>query len=183
MARDTAHRIVAETDRLILREWAPDEFETLKSILGHAETMRHWPEAFSDGFMRKWLRWAGKTYRERGYGRWAVCLKPDGQVIGDCGLFPIEIDGKPVTDLGYIIHADFQRQGYGPEAARAALSIGLDQVGLRDIVCHMADDHTASMKVAERIGLVRTGSFVNPENRHKRHLIFQPPVYLEERDE
>lgn len=166
--------VVAETERLSLRQWRTEEYETLRALLSHPETMKHWPAIPCDDYIRDWFDWAQELYADRGYGRWAVFRKSDGAVIGDCGLVPIEIEGAPVTDLGYIIHADHHRQGYGSEAAHAALALGRDRFGLTDIVCHMAEDHTASQRVAEAIGLTRSGGFSNPRNLGKWHLIYRP---------
>jgi ribosomal-protein-alanine N-acetyltransferase len=163
-----------ETRRLGLRPWGPDEYPILRAILSDLETMRHWPAPLTEDTLRGWHARAMSLWKERHLGRMAVVLKETDAVIGDAGLNPTEIAGRAVTDLGYIVHADHHGRGFGSELARALLDHGSAR-GLPDIVCHMAEDHTASRRVAEKIGMVPTGRFVNPKNAGKTHLVFEPP--------
>ena len=167
-------KTVAETRRLILREWADTEAEILHGIIGDPETMAHWPAPLTFRDAVDWIARSRALFRDHGLGRWAVCLKETGDIIGDCGLSPTLIDGAAMTDLGYIIRASDHRRGYAPEAAAAALSYGVRGLGLDNIVCHMADDHPASRKVAEKLGLRLNGGFHYQRNRGKWHLKFQP---------
>ncbi len=165
---------IAETDRLILRTWDADELPVLQSILADPTTMVHWPAPLTQDYIQSWHDWARERSGQGLHARWAVVLKSDGSVIGDCGLVPTQIEGEDVTDLGYIFHADHWGQGYAPEAAAAALDLGLNRYKLTNIVCHMAEDHIASQRVAEKIGMTRDGGFKNPRNLEKWHLIYRP---------
>ncbi len=164
--------IAIQTERLILRPWRADELGTLHALLSHPATMRHWPAPLSDNYIRDWHNWARQLWAERRLGRMAVERAADGLVIGDCGLVPMALDGVPVTDLGYIIHADHHGLGYGVEAARAVLEYGHTIPGLDDIVCHMATDHVASQKVARALGMIERCRFKNPKNAGKVHIVF-----------
>lgn len=97
--------IVVETPRLLLRPWRPEERGTLRAILTDPETMKHWPAPLTDAYIETWHARAQDLWRDRRLGRWAVERKRHGIVIGDVGLVPTEVDGAPVTDLGYILHA------------------------------------------------------------------------------
>ena len=95
-----------------------------------------------------------------------VELRDSGAPIGDCGIVEAEINGRREYDLGYIIHHPYWRQGYGVECARACLEYGIYTLGLRRIVANMAHDHSASARVAERLGMRREASFHHPRNRN-----------------
>ncbi|NMM45296.1 GNAT family N-acetyltransferase [Rhodospirillaceae bacterium KN72] len=164
--------IVAESDRLILRPWGPDELSVLHGILSHAETMKQWPAPLSDAYIKSWHDWAQELWAERKLGRWALVRKSDGAVIGDCGLVPMELQGSAYTDLGYIVHADHHGQGYGEEAARAILAVGRARADIDPLVIHMAEDHLRSKRVAEKLGFVENFRFVHPENAGKTHIVF-----------
>ena len=58
-------------------------------------------------------------YRKDGFGLWAVCLKDNGEMIGDCGLTLQNINGEILPEIGYHICRDCQRKGYAREAAKA----------------------------------------------------------------
>lgn len=165
---------VLTTERLFIRPWREEEFPFLAGMLSDPDTMVHWPFLYTQDQARSWFDRAAELWRDHGIGRWAVLRKADGAILGDCGLMPSEVGGEAVTDLGYIFHVKHHGQGYATEAARAVLEHGLNSLELTDIVVHMAEDHHASRRVAERLGLVQTGDFVNARNLDKRHLIFRP---------
>lgn len=51
-----------ETDRLILREYTMDDFESLYEIVSDPETMKHYPAPFDEERTRGWLFRAGGRY-------------------------------------------------------------------------------------------------------------------------
>ena len=46
-----------ETDRLILREYTMDDFESLYEIVSDSETMQHYPAPFDEERTRGWITW------------------------------------------------------------------------------------------------------------------------------
>ena len=111
--------MIIETERLKLREYTFDDFDSLYEILSDEETMRHYPEPFDEEKVRGWLQWNIDNYAEYGFGLWAVVLKETGEMIGDCGITIQNIDGELLPEIGYHIHKKYWRQGYGSEAAKA----------------------------------------------------------------
>ncbi|MDW3205025.1 MAG: GNAT family N-acetyltransferase [Alphaproteobacteria bacterium] len=166
---------VATTERLILRPWTLADQPRLSTLLTDPITMKHWPEPFDADDVRHWLERALQCWQEDRLGRWAVERRADGLVLGDCGLVPTELDGEAVTDLGYILQAPHHGQGYGKEAAAAALHYGTEILGLNNIVCHMAEDNIPSRRTAEALGMAETRRFTHTGNRNKTHIIYRLP--------
>ena len=108
-----------ETERLFLREMTEDDFSALYCVLADAEIMRHYPYIFDESRVKGWIARNIERYRVFGFGLWAVCRKDTGEMIGDCGLTMQMIDGQIKPEIGYHIHPDHQRKGYGSEAAKA----------------------------------------------------------------
>lgn len=138
--------------------------------------MAAWPVLPDSQAIETWRARAMELWRTRRLGRLAVILSADGKVIGDAGLTPTELPPHfgPVTDLGFIIHADFHGHGYGTEAARGLLdhahrTLPADAAPL---VCHMAETHAASRRVAEKLGLRELGRFPNPKNGGRTHVVY-----------
>lgn len=52
-----------ETERLILREMAEQDFESLFQILSDPETMRHYPKPFDGAKVHDWIAWNQENYR------------------------------------------------------------------------------------------------------------------------
>ena len=72
-----------ETNRLILREYTPEDFDDLCEILTDPETMQHYPKPYDADGVRRWITWSMNNYRQYGFGLWAIVLKETGQFIGD----------------------------------------------------------------------------------------------------
>lgn len=68
-------------------------------------------------------------------------------------------------DLGYIVHHPHWSNGYATEAAEACKRYALETLGLRRLVANMPVEHTASARVAEKIGMTLEKTFDNPKNR------------------
>ena len=85
---------ILETERLILREYTPDDFEALYAIVGDAETMKHFPKPYDERGTKYWISWSMEHCAEHGFGFWAVISKETGELIGNCGLTMQIIDGE-----------------------------------------------------------------------------------------
>ena len=109
-----------QTKRLLLRELTAEDFEALHEILSDPETMQHYPKPFDQERTRGWINWNRQNYAQYGFGLWAVVLKQTGELIGDCGISLQNIDGELLPEIGYHIHKNHWRKGYGSEAARTA---------------------------------------------------------------
>ena len=99
------------TERLILRELTPEDTPALCEVLGDREIMRYYPCAFDEVRVRGWIEKNLERYRIFGFGLWAVCLKENGGLIGDCGLTMQNINGSIRPEIGYHIRRDMQRRG------------------------------------------------------------------------
>ena len=108
-----------ETERLLLREYTIEDYDSLYEIMSDAETMQHYPAPFDEARTRRWIEWNLENYAQYGFGLWAVVLKETGEFIGDCGLTLQNIDGEMLPEIGYHIHKKYWRRGFAKEASRA----------------------------------------------------------------
>lgn len=155
-----------ETERLFLRPTVEADEASLYAILSDAETMAFWPAPFSLEQTQYWIKRSINSWAENGVGRFMVIRKEDDVLLGDCGIFFVELDGAVRADLGYILYATFWNNGYATEAANAVLNWGLKTKNISEVFANMAEEHIASRKVAEKIGMVYLRSFHNPKNRN-----------------
>jgi RimJ/RimL family protein N-acetyltransferase len=155
-----------ETERLLLRPPYSEDFEALHGIFSDPVTMSFWPVPFSEDDTRRWVSRSLNDHAEAGFGRQPVILKSSGEVIGDCGIMRVEIDGDPEYDLGYIIHYPFWGNGYAVEAAEALKHHAVERLGIRRLVANMPTDHAASIRVAQKIGMRWEKTFRNARNRN-----------------
>lgn len=111
--------MIIEAERLFLREMNEDDYDALYSVLADSDIMQHYPYTFDENRVKNWIRKNKERYRTLGFELWAVCLKENGKMIGDCGLTLQNIEGELLPEIGYYIRADQQQKGYAKEAAAA----------------------------------------------------------------
>jgi ribosomal-protein-alanine N-acetyltransferase len=145
---------VLETERLVLRSMVADDLERLLGIFGDAAVMAAFDEEpFNREQVRRWLERNLDHQRRHGYGLFAVCLKDDGRLIGDCGLELMEVAGEQVAELGYDFRRDHWNQGYATEAACAVRDYAFTSLRLPRLVSLIRPGNPASARVAEKTGL------------------------------
>ena len=146
--------LVLETERLVLRPMVPADLEGLSGIFGDVAVMAAFGEApFDREQTRGWLERNLEHQREHGYGLFAVCLKSDGRLIGDCGLELMEVTGEQVAELGYDVRSDRWNKGYATEAACAVRDYAFTTLRLPRLMSLIRPGNEASARVAEKTGL------------------------------
>jgi RimJ/RimL family protein N-acetyltransferase len=85
------------------------------------------------------------------------------ELIGGCNI-AVHAD---VGEIGWVLHRDHWKQGYGPEAGAALLRFGFEQLGLRRIVATCDAENYGSYRVMEKIGMRREGLFRQARPAHK----------------
>lgn len=156
---------ILETERLLLRQQTFADVESLYRIFSDPITMSFWQSPFTLEATRNWITRNIHSYSQLGFGRWAVLLKENQQLIGDCGILPMEINGVLEYDLGYIIHYPYWQNGYATEAVEACKQYGFKTCKMTRLIANMPTNHLASIKVAEKIGMTWEKTFNNPKNR------------------
>ena len=144
---------IIETQRLILREYTPEDFEALYALLSDPVTMQHYPKPYDEKGAMRWLTWSLENYQRHGFGWWAIELKETGQFMGDCGITMQNIDGELLPEIGYHIHCDFWRQGFGKEAAAAVRDWWFENTQFDAVYSYMNDTNVASYATAASIGM------------------------------
>lgn len=150
--------MILETERLYLRRLEQTDFDALCKILKDEEVMYAYEHAFSDAEVHKWLDRQLGRYAEYGLGLWAVILKKNGELIGQCGITMQDWNGRQVPEIGYLFQKAFWHKGYATEAATACRDYAFGTLGLKEVFSIIRDNNFASQRVAERGGMSVTGS-------------------------
>jgi RimJ/RimL family protein N-acetyltransferase len=165
------------TPRLLIRSFTPDDAEAMFKVLGDAETMRFFAiwRAKSVENVRGFIRWVTGMERDFGYSFWAVVEKESGEVIGDCGLAPLEGEG-PEVELGCDLRRDRWNRGYATEAAAACLEYGFTELKLERIIAVTHPENIAARRVVEKLGMVIEGTGEHYGNESVIYAITRPPA-------
>jgi [ribosomal protein S5]-alanine N-acetyltransferase len=142
-----------DTKRLLLRGIPERESRVFHEIVGDPTVMAHWhPGADPDvAATRDRILAIQRHWREHGFGDWGVEENASGYLIGFSGLH--YIDGMREVNLGYAFRRDAWRRGFGTEVCRKVLDVGLNTLGLGEIVAVISPANIASMRLAEKVGM------------------------------
>ncbi len=146
-------KIIAETERLILRELVPDDLAAMHALFGCPEVMKFslaGPLTLEQ--TRERLAKDMRHYAEHGYGKWAIVLRETGAMIGLGGVSVTVVDGPPAPELGYRLIKSMWGKGYAMEAGRATLDYWVKEVKLPELQAFVEPANTASVNVLEKLG-------------------------------
>lgn len=114
--------------------------EAPKSVAILEKQYRRWEPRRSPDGAQAWLNWAARL-RSADYIGWIQAT--------------VNADGR--ADLAYLVFREHQRQGYAVEACRVVIGHIGAGYGVRTIRATIDPANTASIKVAQELGLNRTG--------------------------
>jgi len=141
-----------ETERLVIRPFAPGDVDAMARIYGDPQVMEHVCLGVLDrAETTALLEQYGRDQAERGFSTWAVVEKPGGAVVGDVGFGVYPETGEP--ELGYTLAASAWGRGYGLEAASACVAAAFAHLTHRRLVAKVELGNERSLRLAERLGM------------------------------
>lgn len=188
--------IQINTERLLLRQWKDSDRESFAALNADPEVMRYFPGAQSRETSDRAIDMWRSDIAERGWGNWVVEEKGIGAFVGFVGLSAPRhaLPFTPCVEIGWRLAREHWKKGYATEAARAALRIGFEQLGLDEIVSFTSLLNLPSRAVMERIGMVNANEDFDhpavPEGHTlRRHCLYrltrehwqEPPIPLHSR--
>jgi len=166
---------ILETERLILREVDAGDDAFMLDLLNQPSFIKYIGDRQvrnleqSRDFIESRYR---ASYRDNGYGLYAVELKPEpvdakdseqeirNPVIGICGF--VRRDTLPDADIGFAFLPQFERKGYAFEAARAVMDYGKKVLGLERVLAITSLDNESSGKLLAKLGFKFDGVVTLP---------------------
>jgi Acetyltransferases, including N-acetylases of ribosomal proteins len=145
--------MILETERLYLREMTQADFPLLCRHLQDAEVMYAYEHAYSDAEVQEGIDKQSQRYKNDGFGVWAVILKENEMLIGQCGLSMQPCEDGEVLEIGYIFQKEYWHKGYATEAAIACREYAFDELKADEVFSLIRDNNVASQNVAKRNGM------------------------------
>jgi [ribosomal protein S5]-alanine N-acetyltransferase len=142
-----------ETTRMRLLAWQPDDWLLLRPIATDPQVMRYisdgqpWPDERIQEFVGRQI----SHFDKLGYCLWKLLLKESSEMIGFCGLQPL--DGTAETEIGWWLARAWWGRGLATEAARTALLDGFERAELQRIVAVAIAANRASLHVMAKMGM------------------------------
>jgi RimJ/RimL family protein N-acetyltransferase len=144
-----------ETERLILRPPAPEDFDSWAEFMADAEAAR-----FIGGQQPRSSAWRGfcsmaGAWAMFGFGMFSVIEKSSGHWVGRLG--PWVPEGWPGTEVGWGVVREAWGKGYATEGAAAAIDWAFDHLGWTEVIHCIDPENVASQRVAQRLGSANLG--------------------------
>ena len=101
--------------------------------------------------------------------------KLDGNHIGMIDFSTLARDDFQWGRIGYTVHNQYWRNGYGKESVNVSLKVAFQQLNYHRIEAHINTDNTPSIKLIESVGMdfecMRKG-FIYENNEWTDHLVY-----------
>jgi RimJ/RimL family protein N-acetyltransferase len=144
-----------DTARCSLREFAPEDADSLLKIFGNADAMRFSPMPMTQDRAAAIavITWHAENYRQFGFSAWAVIEKETRAFIGQAGLLPHDIG----VELFYSITPEYWGRGFATEVACACRDYAFEKLGQDTLIALIHPDHVRAANVARKVGMRETG--------------------------
>ncbi|HVV69747.1 MAG TPA: GNAT family N-acetyltransferase [Gammaproteobacteria bacterium] len=172
---------IIETARLILRTWQSEDLDPYYRINQDPKVIEFLLGTMSQEEVKQFIDKNNQQQETRGFTLWAAELKVTHELIGFIGLnytdWPAHF--TPAVEVGWRLGSEYWGNGYATEGAKACLDYGFNQCGLKEIVSFTVPANLRSIRVMERIGMLRdvNDDFSHPrlasEHRLSRHVLYR----------
>jgi [ribosomal protein S5]-alanine N-acetyltransferase len=159
-------KLILETPRLLLREMTPDDLDFMAEMLGDTEVMRFYPQTEDRAGAAANIQRQMDRYATSGYGPWLVVNKETGRPVGRVGLIHQVVEGVGETEVGYMIHRPYWRQGLAFEAAAACRDYAFTTLGRDRVISLIRPENLPSQAVARKLGMQPEKEIMHWELRH-----------------
>lgn len=170
------------TPRLLLREWRDSDRVPYAALNGDPDVMRHFPSMLTPQQSDEMVDRIVLTWRDRGFGLWAVERLDTHQFIGFVGLSvpSWQAEFTPCVEVGWRLAKQHWGNGFAPEAASASLEWGFANAHPPEdqIVSFATVTNLNSQRVMQKIGMRRDvdGDFDHPllpDWVDRRHVLYR----------
>jgi RimJ/RimL family protein N-acetyltransferase len=151
-------KVVAESERLRLREWDDADEVGFYEVMNRPEVMRHLggvqtPEEWREGYQR-----ICGYQRDFGHTLWIVEDRAGGHLLGFCGIKRVNSPGTDLTgqhEVGWRLRQDAWGRGIAKEAAIASLDLAFGRFAAPHVLAFTVHANAESQGLMRRLGMNR----------------------------
>lgn len=150
-----------QTPRLVLRQATVADAKEVFFLRSQKATMEYIPrkpaQSIEDAIAH--IEMLEKGNEEGTLLNWGITLPSDDKIIGMIGFFRMQPEHFR-SEVGYILHPDYQKQGIMKEALTAVLRYGFEVMGLHSITAVIDTRNVSSYQLVEKLGFRREGQLI-----------------------
>ena len=147
-------KTIIETDRMILRKFSIDDYQSVYEFGSNVEVQKYTGEKIltSPIHAKKIIKEVlFPDYKKYGYGRLAAIFKPENKIIGFAGLKYLPKFKE--SDIGFRFLPEYWGKGIATEVSLAIIRYGFEVLKLDNIIGIADPINIGSHRVLEKIGL------------------------------
>jgi RimJ/RimL family protein N-acetyltransferase len=153
------------TERLLLREWRESDREPMAQINRDPRVTEFLNQRADKRSLAAFEAWLASHWERFGFGVWAVEAQVEpmrGVLLGFTGVaFPEFLPALAARpELGWRLASGAWGQGFASEAAAAARDDAFGRLALPELISLIDPRNVRSQRVAEKVGMARTGESV-----------------------
>lgn len=148
-----------ETERLILREFKLDDIDAMHTYLSDPDVSYYMMHEATNKeqsilYLQRFLEFQKEEPRK--FIRFAIALKSNGRLIGECGLNCPNYLHKE-GEIVYRLSKDYWGKGYATESIEEVISFGFKDLSLHRIEAMCDSRNLGSIKVLHKAGMTYEG--------------------------
>jgi RimJ/RimL family protein N-acetyltransferase len=155
-----------ETERLIIRPYERSDYESwFNGFIGRSPSFYKYDEGRpadmglnTREWFGNWIEGFAEAARNDEMTNLGIFRKKDGLNVGKVELYTILRLDYQWGMMGYSLHNQFWKKGYGTEAVSAAADAFHDTLGFHRLELHINTDNFPSIRLAERTGFHYEGT-------------------------
>jgi ribosomal-protein-alanine N-acetyltransferase len=142
-----------ETERLIIRPWAPPDEPGFRQMVADPEMMRYIShgQPWSEERIAEFFARQNRHLAARGHCLGALIERATGRIAGLSGLQPMGTTAD--VEIGWWVMRDRWGRGLGTEAGAGALRHAWETLGLRRVTAVALPANRASIHIMEKLGM------------------------------
>jgi len=137
------------TERLLIRDFMPEDAMDLHAILGDEETMKNCEPAYDFAKTERFL----SEFCIGRKGAVAAVHRESGRLIGYILFSQLE---KDLYEIGWFFNRGYWQQGYAHEACRAVIDHAFNQMGAHKVFAETIDG-VKSVRLMQKLGMKPEG--------------------------
>lgn len=148
---------ILRTKRCVVRETIEEDVDSLYDIYADPSITEYMEGLYHDrdeevAYIQDYRR---RMYGFYGYGIWTILEGSQGKVIGRVGINWRE--GFEIPELGFMIGAPWQRQGYAYEVCSEILNYARDEIGFKQMQALVREHNEKSCALCRKLGFEEEG--------------------------
>lgn len=146
-----------QTERLLLRQLTATDDAAILRFRGDPEVQKYNAPPFTSIYeARDLVHWLNRQFADHSTLAWGVTLRGEDTVIGLCG-YNYWDQYHQRASVGYDLAQSYWGHGIMPEALRAVVQFGFEQMSLNRIEAEVAAANQASLRVMAKLGFKQEG--------------------------